>query len=53
MNGKLLHGIAGCAGEIGHVMKDSATREEKAFPLADIYEDFAAIYDEMTMPKLD
>ena len=33
--------------------KDSATREEKAFPLTDIYEDFAAIYDEMTMPKLD
>lgn len=34
-------------------VKDSATREEKAFPLTDIYEDFAAIYDEMTMPKLD
>ncbi|MGG5369783.1 histidine--tRNA ligase [Enterococcus sp. AZ196] len=34
-------------------VKDSATREEKAFPLAAIYEDFAAIYDEMTMPKLD
>ena len=34
-------------------VKDSATREEKAFPLADLYEDFAAIYDEMTMPKLD
>ena len=34
-------------------VKDSATREEKAFPLADLYEDFAAIYDEMAMPKLD
>ncbi|SET91017.1 histidyl-tRNA synthetase [Enterococcus malodoratus] len=34
-------------------VKDSATREEKAFPLTDVYEDFAAIYDEMTMPKLD
>lgn len=34
-------------------VKDSATREEKAFTLTDIYEDFAAIYDEMTMPKLD
>lgn len=34
-------------------VKDSATRKEKAFPLTDIYEDFAAIYDEMTMPKLD
>lgn len=34
-------------------VKDSATREEKAFPLTDIYEDFAAIYDEMTMPRLD
>uniref|UniRef100_UPI0040420DC1 histidine--tRNA ligase n=1 Tax=Enterococcus faecalis TaxID=1351 RepID=UPI0040420DC1 len=34
-------------------VKDSATREEKAFPLADLYEDFAAIYDEMTMPKID
>lgn len=34
-------------------VKDSATREEKAFPLVDIYEDFAAIYDEMTMPKID
>lgn len=34
-------------------VKDSATREEKAFSLTDIYEDFAAIYDEMTMPKLD
>jgi histidyl-tRNA synthetase len=34
-------------------VKDSVTREEKAFPLTDIYEDFAAIYDEMTMPKLD
>ncbi|MGM0111434.1 histidine--tRNA ligase [Enterococcus sp. DIV0187] len=34
-------------------VKDLATREEKAFPLTDIYEDFAAIYDEMTMPKLD
>lgn len=34
-------------------VKDSATREEKAFPLVDIYKDFAAIYDEMTMPKID
>ena len=34
-------------------VKDSATREEKAFPLTDVYEDFAKIYDEMTMPKLD
>jgi len=34
-------------------VKDSATREEKAFPLADLYDGFAAIYDEMTMPKID
>lgn len=34
-------------------VKDSATREEKAFPLTEVYEDFATIYDEMTMPKLD
>ncbi|MDU6524755.1 MAG: histidine--tRNA ligase, partial [Enterococcus sp.] len=34
-------------------VKDSATREEKAFPLADLYENFAAIYDEMTAPKFD
>ena len=34
-------------------VKDSATREEKAFPLTEVYEDFARIYDEMTMPKLD
>ena len=34
-------------------VKDSATREEKAFPLTGVYEDFATIYDEMTMPKLD
>lgn len=34
-------------------VKDSATREEKAFPLTNVYEDFPAIYDEMTMPTSD
>ncbi len=34
-------------------VKDSATREEKAFSLADLYQDFAGIYDEMTTPKFD
>ncbi|MGF2942441.1 histidine--tRNA ligase [Enterococcus xiangfangensis] len=34
-------------------VKDSATREEKTFSLAEVYEDFAAIYDKMTAPKFD
>ncbi|MDT2612985.1 histidine--tRNA ligase [Enterococcus dongliensis] len=34
-------------------VKDSATREEKSFSLAEVYADFAAIYDEMVTPKFD
>ncbi|WP_427813063.1 histidine--tRNA ligase [Enterococcus sp. 22-H-5-01] len=34
-------------------VKDSATRNEKTFALTDIYNDFASIYDEMTMPVID